>query len=350
MRISLLTILLLPSLICIAQNSQDTLHIDQSLAEKITIAGFCLCKSSLEDLKKVGGELTPINVEEMDYPKDCFTQDSRYIHGKGYTSTVFPGLIFQKDQSYEFISKIRLTKTFKGSLPDGKTIDVKKLQLKDVMKMYPNLNEKWGSRECSTFWSFSNDTISFFVKIDPAKTPKFPIDINYYLDKPIEGIDLTLSCFSLYEKQNNRYQQVGNDPIFFVDSVNVTRFDLQKYQKADIAIRSVYKDAEAIRLVGPQGQFGAVYYTTKNYAVLKYWKFFKSKSADYAKIAEDMKAEAQIVYILNGRVLVNDFEGELSGVDQSNLINLKVIDKSQLKKLYKVETKKYGVVINAKMN
>ena len=349
MRFLLFSLLLLPSVLCRSQENPDSLAIDKALADRITINGFCLCKSTINELKKIGGTITPVDVVEMDYPKDCFTQDSRYIYAKGFTSSQFPGMIFQKDQSYEFISKIRLTKTFMGNLPDGKKVDVKRMQLKDALNMYPNLKEKWGNRDCSTYWSFSNDTLSFFVKIDAAKVPKFPVDINYYLDKPIDGIDLTLSCFSLYEKQNNRYKQIGNDPIFFLDSVNVTRFDLQKYQKSDMAIISVYKDADAIKLIGPQGQYGAVYYTTRRYAILKYWKFFKSISPEYAKVAEDMKAEAQIVYILNDKVLVNDFEGDLSLVDKSNLINLKVIDKKLLKKTYNIENKKYGVVINAKV-
>ena len=349
MRYCILIFLLMISHWSLAQINSDTLKIDKDLANKITIAGFCLCKTNFEDLKKLSADLYQTEVDEMDYPKNCFTQDSRYEYGKGYATPIFPGMIFQKDQVSELIGKIRLTKTFKGNLPDGTPIDVKKLTLKDVLKIYPNLKDKWNARDCSTYWSFSNDTLSFFVKIDPVKLPKFPIDVAYYLNNPIEGIDLAFSCYSLSEKQNNRYQQIANDPILFVDSINVTRFELQKYQKSDIAITSIYKDAQAIRLVGPQGQFGAVYYTTKKYAILKYWNFFKSISTEYARVAEDMKAEAQIVYILNDRVLVNDFEGELSGVNQSNLINLKVIDKKQLKKMYNIDTKKYGVVINARL-
>jgi hypothetical protein len=41
---------------------------------------------------------------------NCYGQDSRFENGKGYYSVKFPGIIFQKDQQTDFISKITLTK------------------------------------------------------------------------------------------------------------------------------------------------------------------------------------------------------------------------------------------------
>ena len=88
------------------------------------------------------------------------------------------------------ISKIRLTKEFKGNLPDGTPVDLKNLKLKDVFDIYPKLKDTWGSRSCSDYWSFANDTLFFYVKIDTTKKPQFPIDEDYYSDKLIEAIDL----------------------------------------------------------------------------------------------------------------------------------------------------------------
>lgn len=83
-------------------------------------------------------------------------------------------MIFQKDQGADYISKIRLTGGFRGKLPNGSIVDLGNLRLKDVFTMYPSLKDKWGSRDCSGFWSFSNDTIAFYVRVDTAKKPKYP--------------------------------------------------------------------------------------------------------------------------------------------------------------------------------
>jgi hypothetical protein len=162
--------------------------VDSILAKKITVSGFCLCQTSLLDLKKLTTDFKAVDVEEMDLPKNCYGQDARFENGKGYYSDKYPGIIFQKDQSTDYISKIRLTKTFKGNLPNGTPIDMQNLTLKEVFKTHPELFGKWGSRGCSTFWNISNDTISFFVKIDSNRKPQYPVDEAYYSEKPIANI------------------------------------------------------------------------------------------------------------------------------------------------------------------
>lgn len=127
---------------------------DTALIKKLSINGFCLCKTTLESLKQSYTDLREVNVEEMDSPKDCIGQDSRYIAGKGYASDQQPGIVFQTDQDTNYISKIRLTKQFKGNLPNGKYVDLSKLLLKDFFKLYPALKDKWGSRGCSAIGIF----------------------------------------------------------------------------------------------------------------------------------------------------------------------------------------------------
>ncbi|HEX4372841.1 MAG TPA: hypothetical protein VHZ50_05985, partial [Puia sp.] len=167
--------------------------VDSALSKKITISNFCLCKTTLDDLKKLDPQLQEIKVEEMDMCNDGFAQDSRFINGKGYYSIKYPGMIFQKDDDNDFISKIRLTKDFIGYLPDETFINMKTLLAKDVIKVYPKYATTWGSRGCSDYWNLSNDTLSFFVKIDKNKKPQYPVDEVYYGEKPIEGIDLVIS-------------------------------------------------------------------------------------------------------------------------------------------------------------
>jgi hypothetical protein len=330
--------------------SQDTLQretIDSSLARKISIGNFCLCYTSVPHLKNLDSNLQQVEVEEMDLPQNCYGQDSRFENGKGYYSEKFPGIIFQKDQETDFISKIRLTKDFKGNLPDGTPINMRHLLLQDVFKMYPALKDKWGSRGCSNYWSFSKDTLLFYVKIDTTKKPQFPIDEAYYYSKPIEAIDLRISCFSIFDKANRKYDQLFTDPVFFLDSVNMTRIELQKYKPTDFATVTVYKDSNAIKLVGDQGKYGAVYIETKKFARNKYWNFLKRKSNDYLKAVPSPEDEKNVVYILNDKILKTNYEADLSVLNEENFIDMEVIDKKTLKKVYKISNKEFGVVIHS---
>lgn len=330
-----------------SQTNDKNRLLDTSLAKKITISGFCLCQTTLQDIQKLSNDLKPVEVEEMDLGKRCIAQDSRFENGKGYYSDKFPGMIFQKTQTSDEISKIRLTKDFKGALPDGTPVDLRNLKLKDVFNIYPKLKDTWGSRGCSDYWSFANDTLFFYVKIDTTKRPQFPIDEAYYYDKPIEAVDLLISCYRIFEKKE-RFKQLFNDPVFFIDSVNVTRIEIQEYQPTDFAAVTVYKDTNAIKLIGEQGKYGAVYIETKKFARNKYWNYFKLKSADYLKIVPTPQSDSSVIYILNDQILKTNFEGDLSRIDDKNFIELIVIDKQKLNKDYNIPDKLFGVIVRTK--
>lgn len=321
---------------------------DTALAKKITVSGFCLCQTTLTDLTKLDSELKEVDVEEMDMCKDGFMQDARFVNRKGYSSKKYLGIIFQKDNDNDFISKIRLTKDFVGLLPDGTPINMKTLKAKDVLKIYPKY-DTWKSRGCSDYWNLTNDTLSFFVKIDKDRKPQYPLDEAYYSEKPIEGIDLVISCYSILERAKNRYKQLFDDPVFFVDSVNVTRIELQQYQPTEIAVVTVYKDTNAIKLVGEQGKYGAVYVETKKFVRNRYWNYFKSKSPEYLRIVPIPESDSTVVYILNGIVQTKNFEGDLSTINDTNFIELAIIDNQTLSKQYNVKDKEFGIVIKAKI-
>ncbi|OJW59597.1 MAG: hypothetical protein BGO55_21665 [Sphingobacteriales bacterium 50-39] len=318
---------MLPFCLLRSQDNSGQSPIDPALASKITVEGFCLCRTTLSDLKNLQKNFNEVEVEEMDEGKRCFAQDSRYIHGKGYYSESYPGMIFQKDRDEDYISKIRLTKGFKGRLPDGAAIDMDKLLLKDVIKLYPALNNTWGSRDCSDFWTFSNDTVAFYVRIDKSKQPLYPIDEAYYLNKPIEGIDILISCYSVYHRSNEFSLFPADEPAFFLDSIRVNSGVLKSYSPSEIAFISVYKDSNAIRLAGKDGVNGAVYIITKSFAREHYWKYFQSRSAEYRKLAPDLKSEFRLVYVLNDKTLTKDQEADLFEINDSNFLKLKISGK-----------------------
>lgn len=335
--------------LALAAHSQiSKVEIDSTLASRITISGFCLCRTTLTDLKNLSNDFKSVEVEEMNFGKRCMGGiDSRFDTGKGYYSEKYPGIIFQKDKE-QYISKIRLTKDYVGKLPDGTVINMKNILLKDILQIYPELHTKWGSRDCSDYWNFSNDTLSFFVKIDKNKQPQYPVDTKYYMDKPIEGIDLLISCYSLSHKNENFSLFSSNEPMYFVDSIRVNQGVLETYQPTEFAFISVYKDANAIRIAGLDAKNGLIYLTTKLFARDHFWNFFKSKSEKYKMSVPDIEKESKVTYILNNKVLVNNFEKELFEINDSSFLDIKVINKEQLKKEYKVSSKFIGVVIKTK--
>ncbi|RXF70106.1 hypothetical protein EKH83_09485 [Arcticibacter tournemirensis] len=320
---------------------------DSALIKKLSVNGFCLCKTSLTNLKQSLPNLRQVEVEEMDLPKKCLGQDSRYTAGSGYACDEQPGIVFQKDQETDYISKIRLTRQFKGNLPDGHYIDLGSLRLKDLFSIYPQLKDDWGSRGCSDYWKFSNDTISFYVKIDPEKQPQFPIDQAYYLEKPVEAVDLVMSCYSLNSDKQDIVFEDTDDPLFFIDSIRVNKNTLKVYDPSEIASVTVYKDSNAVKKMGLAAKNGLIYIETKEFAKQRYWNYFKMKSSQYAQIVPTIESNKEVQYILNKRVLKENSEGDLAAIDDSTFKDLRILTKKELIKEFGISDKQYGVVITS---
>ena len=343
---SLKTIVLLPFLfIALNLKSQTS---DSLLVKRTTISGFSLCYVTTNDLQKLSNDFKEVEVEEMDLSKDCFGQDSRFIAGKGLFSEKFQGMIFQKQQTSDKISKIRLTKGYIGKLPDGKSINLNTLLLKDLFIMYPQFKENWNSRGCSNYWKFSNDTMSFYVKIDPKIKPQFPINEMHYLEKPIEGVDLVLSCYGVPKENSHIATLIPTEPIYYVDSVRATKDDLMRYEPTQIASVTVYREKSATEILGNEGKHGLIYIETKPFAKSRYWKFLSSKSEEYKKLVPEPIKDDGVIYILNGKVLKGNFEGDLASIDATNFIELQIINKETLKREFGIKTGNLGVRINIK--
>ena len=156
---------------------------------------------------------------------------------------------------------------------------------------------------------------------------------------------LTLSVFAQSPKK--AIKKLGNDPVFFLDSVNVDKDELGNYNSQDIAKVSVFKGKEAIALVGPDGKDGAVFIETKAFGRTKYIRYLATKSSDYAKIVNTPTKDSSLQYILNGKVLKENFEGDLSLIDDKTFKSIKIIDKATLQQQYQVMDKEYGVLIES---
>jgi hypothetical protein len=310
----------------------------------LTISGFSLCSTSVTDLKKTYEDLREVVVEEMDFSSRCESLDSRYVAKKGYATGKQPGLIFQQERNGDLIGKIRLTTVYKGSFTDGRDIDVSNLKAKDVFERFPSLKGKWGSRGCSDYWNLSNDTISFFIKIDPAKKPQYPVDEAYYSEQPVVGIDLVLSCFVSSGKPLNLVETT-NDPVFIMDSIEVFRDEMQNVDPNTIAAVTVYKDKNATDRFGPKAENGLIYIETKAFVRKRYWTLLSAKSKEYLKRVPAPDKENGVVYILNGKPLLKSHEGDLAGLNATTFESLSVIDQAALKKEYQLDGYRWGIVI-----
>lgn len=331
-----------------AQTEKADAVFSAELKSKLTVSGFCLCQATLSELKALDSNLKNVQVEEMGLCSNGFVQDARFTNRTGYASAKYPGMIFQKDGDNDVISKIRLTKDFAGRLPDGTLINMKTLLAKDVIKLYPGYDKSWVSRGCSHYWSLTNDTLSFYIKIDTTRKPQYPLDEAYYLERPVEGIDLVVSCYGIFHSTEKFVLFPVDEPVFFLDSIRVNAGVLKNYQPTEIAMVSVYKNADSLKITEPNAKNGIVYITTKAFARDHYWNYFKSVSPDYAKQVPDLATEQKLVYILNGKVLTTNFESELFVINDSNLIELKLIDKKTLKQDYDIRVRGIGVVITTK--
>jgi len=136
--------------------------------------------------------------------------------------------------------------------------------------------------------------------------------------------------------------------IYILDSVQIANDQISKIIPADIANVFVVKGKKAIDLLGNKAKDGIVYIETKKFARNRYWRYFKSKSENYAKVVPNPEKDNLIQYVINDRILKKDYEGELSAINDSNFQNIEIIPKDSLLKRYGIYRKQFGVVIHTK--
>lgn len=284
-------LLLFPTLLTAFNLFAQGPSIDPALAKKITINGICLCQTTLTDLRNADPRLKEIKVEEMELGNRCGGGIFGYYeNGNGYISEKFPGMVFQKDKGDDYIGNIRLTRGFHGQLPNGSSIEMDHLLVKDLLALYPNWKDQWGSRGCS-----------------------------------VDGISLSLSCSHLYHEGEEINLFPPNEPMYFLDSIRTNAGFLEQFQPSEIAFIQVYKDSNAIKLAGEQGRNGVIYVFTKTYVRQRYWEYLQSKSPAYRQAVPDLKTESSVDYILNGKKLkTEDQSSELYKINDTNFIELKM--------------------------
>ena len=220
---------------------------------EIRLSEIKLCELTIDNLKQNDSDLKQINLEEMDLCSDGFVQDGRFENRIGYSSKLYPGVIFQKyDTNSNLIAKIHLTKDFKGFLPDGKYIDLKNIKAEEIIAKYDSL-DVWTSRGCSDYLGINrNKKLYFFVKLNKEKEPRYPIDEKYYSEQQIEGIDIVADCYAL---QRNTSE---SKPLYLVDGKEVTEKNIAELKPDDVESINVLKELSATKKYGEKGKNGVI--------------------------------------------------------------------------------------------
>lgn len=157
-----------------------------------------------------------------------------------------------------------------------------------------------------------------------------------------------LSAVMFSQSPEKAVKKLGKNPVFFIDSVRVDRNEFRNFDNNETSLVSIYNDFEAISLFGDDGKDGIVYVETIKFSKNRYWKFFKSKSAEYLILVPNSENDSNVQYILNKNVLVDNFEGALATIDNSTFEKLIILSKQELHKQFNITDKEFGILIISK--
>ncbi|UKB83368.1 hypothetical protein LF887_20505 [Chryseobacterium sp. MEBOG06] len=157
----------------------------------------------------------------------------------------------------------------------------------------------------------------------------------------------TFFCISMSFAQSSQYglDKLGKNPVTFIDSVKVNRSEILTFDSNRITLMSVYDPGEATSLIGEDGKDGAIYIETKDFARKRFLRYFKSKSTEFSGLLESKGNDSTFQYIHNGKVLTNNFEGDLALIDDKVFKTINIITKKELSSQYNITDKDYGVII-----
>jgi len=172
--------------------------------------------------------------------------------------------------------------------------------------------------------------------------------LNTYIVKyACSFILLLVSITGWSQKRPLTIADLGENPVFYLDSVEADQATILRVKPETIASLTIHDDSSSVKLVGPRGVDGVVFIETKSFARHRYWRFLSSRSSEYAKQVPTPESDNVVQYILNDRILTNDFEGNLSLLNDSLVKEIQIVNRKYLKKKYGIKGKQFGVVILA---
>jgi len=141
-------------------------------------------------------------------------------------------------------------------------------------------------------------------------------------------------------------RKMGENPYYEFDGkpvVNIQEIDA----KTVTAVTQIFPKS-AVKEYGVKAVDGAYIIQSRAYAKTMFESLFSSFSKDYAKVISSTDT-SDIQYILNGKILTGNFEGELSGLNRKSLKKIGIIDQNELSTKFRIVNKPVGVIVIAKI-
>lgn len=157
---------------------------------------------------------------------------------------------------------------------------------------------------------------------------------------------LVTGCKSYKVTPQQAVEKLGTNPYFEIDAQSADKGILNEYDPKDIATLATYFGRDATKRFGEKAKDGAVIIETRKFAIEKYETMLKSASSAYAKMIAETRRD-DIQYILNDRILVDNFEGDLASLNAKLLKSVHIINEWELTERFQIH-KKIGVIIQAK--
>ena len=142
--------------------------------------------------------------------------------------------------------------------------------------------------------------------------------------------------------------KISNEVLYIIDGLPILSSDANRINPNDIASITVLKDAAAMALYGARAANGVVIITTKNAAVAHYHKTLSSVSEPYAIKIQSIQDEKDILYVLNGQPLNENYEGKLLDIKGEKVKDITLLDAAATKEKYGIDRKDGAVVITMK--
>lgn len=139
---------------------------------------------------------------------------------------------------------------------------------------------------------------------------------------------LTSAAFGQIPKR--ALKKMGMFPIFFLDSMEIGRSELEKLDPFDISNITIVTPKKAKKLLDDKGADGAVYITTVKFARFTYWNYFRTRSVEYKQLFPTRQADTLVEYVLNGQVLSDAVApGSLFLISNKNLKKINILAKEK---------------------
>lgn len=122
-------------------------------------------------------------------------------------------------------------------------------------------------------------------------------------------------------------RKLGPNPLLIVDSQEVNRLGLSRYKPDSIATVVMLYDTTATKRYVATAADGAVVIETLSFARQRFVSFFRKVSKAYDGLYASLGSNSSFAYIINDKVQIGSYEGNLSAISEVEFEGLRVLTK-----------------------